>query len=197
MLTLLLRNWKAYFTTQKPRSWFLNMNVNLFIIDLKIINVCQSGRQVTCSFLAFERCYTSVRSHCLTNESHTLQVHFMISQCTTNSALFCTLSFTISACKWIPWLLGGVRLTLSFCHLLITFANSLDSDQEPQNINLDLNHNYLTFEQCCWKNFLKKVDFEKVSRKNKAWEITQHAKSYGNVLEFVIMLYYCSLIYKE
>ena len=31
-----------------------------------------------------------------------------------------------------------------FCHLLITFANSLDHDQAPQNVGPDLDPNCLT-----------------------------------------------------
>ena len=31
-----------------------------------------------------------------------------------------------------------------FCHLLITFANSLDPDQARQNVGPDLDHNRLT-----------------------------------------------------
>ena len=31
-----------------------------------------------------------------------------------------------------------------FCHLLITFANSLDPDQDQQNVGPDLDPNHLT-----------------------------------------------------
>ena len=42
----------------------------------------------------------------------------------------------------------------NFCHLLITFANNLDSDQDQQNVWPDLDPNYL---------FLKGF-WEKISR---------------------------------
>ena len=48
-------------------------------------------------------------------------------------------------------------LTLYSYRLLITFANSFDQDQAPQNVGSDLNPNCLTF-------FFKKEDFEKISR---------------------------------
>ena len=49
-----------------------------------------------------------------------------------------------------------------FCHLLITFANSLDPDQEPQNVGPGLNPSRFD----TWTNFLKKVNFKKVSARN-------------------------------
>ena len=35
-------------------------------------------------------------------------------------------------------------LAANFCHLLITFANSLDPDQDRQNVGRDLDTNRLT-----------------------------------------------------
>ena len=35
------------------------------------------------------------------------------------------------------------RCSGNFCHLLITFANNLDSDQDRQNVWPDLDPNYL------------------------------------------------------
>ena len=55
-------------------------------------------------------------------------------------------------------------------HLLLTFANSLDSDQAQQNICPDLETNYLTL----WK-----INFEKLcSWEKKTDKIFQYAKSY-------------------
>ena len=42
------------------------------------------------------------------------------------------------------------------CHLLITFANSLDPDQARQNVGPDLNPICLTLRWYSGKNFLKK-----------------------------------------
>ena len=37
-----------------------------------------------------------------------------------------------------------IKLTISFCRLLITFANSLDPDQDRQNVGPDLDPSRLT-----------------------------------------------------
>ena len=42
------------------------------------------------------------------------------------------------------FLTPALRLRGNFCHLLITFANSLDSDQDRQNLGPDLNPNCLS-----------------------------------------------------
>ena len=47
------------------------------------------------------------------------------------------------------------------CHLLITFANSLDSDQARQNLRPDWDWICLTLRWYSFKEFTEKVDFEK------------------------------------
>ena len=65
-----------------------------------------------------------------------------------------------------------------FCHLLITLANSLDPDQDRQNVGPDLDPNCLTLWWYSWKNFRKKLILERnPQRMRKSWKITQHAKS--------------------
>ena len=49
-----------------------------------------------------------------------------------------------------------------FCHLLITFANSLDPDLVQQNVGSDLNPNSLTLIVFL-KELFEKVNFEKKS----------------------------------
>ena len=54
-----------------------------------------------------------------------------------------------------------------FCHLLKTFANSLDQDQDQQNVGPDLDPNCLTL--LVFNKFFKKVDLKKkISRQNKS-----------------------------
>ena len=48
-----------------------------------------------------------------------------------------------------------------FCHLLITFANSLDPDQAQQIVGPDLDPNRLILWWYSQKNFLKMFIFEK------------------------------------
>ena len=50
------------------------------------------------------------------------------------------------------------------CDLLITFANSLDPDQDGQNVGPDLDSNCLTLRWCSLKTFLKKLILKKKSR---------------------------------
>ena len=58
-----------------------------------------------------------------------------------------------------------------FRHLLITFANSFDPDQNQQTV---WHSDNLLF----WKNFLKKLILKKKQQMTtKEWKITQHAKS--------------------
>ena len=52
-----------------------------------------------------------------------------------------------------------------FCHLLLTFANSLDQDQDQQNVSPDLNPNL---------NYLKKFILKKVNSRQQ-----KHAKFSG------------------
>ena len=54
-----------------------------------------------------------------------------------------------------------------FCHMLITFANSLDPDQDRRNVGPDLDPNCLTLWWCSWKNFMKKVILKICSRRHK------------------------------
>ena len=66
-----------------------------------------------------------------------------------------------------------------FCHLLITFANSLDPDQARQN---DLDPNCLTLWWHSWKIFSKKLIFRKKNMDDKtACKIAQHVKSLSQV----------------
>ena len=54
------------------------------------------------------------------------------------------------------------------CGLLIdTFANSLDTDQDRQNVGSDLDTNCFTLLIVFLKEFFKKVDFEKKSEQTK------------------------------
>ena len=48
-----------------------------------------------------------------------------------------------------------------FIHLLITFANSLNPDQDRQNVGPDLDPNHLMLLMLFLKEFLEKVNFEK------------------------------------
>ena len=57
------------------------------------------------------------------------------------------------------------------CRLLITFANSLDPDQDKQNVDPDLDPNCL-----CRTLFLKK--FEKVNFEKKSADDKENMKNY-------------------
>ena len=59
----------------------------------------------------------------------------------------------------------------NFCHLLITFANSLDQDQARQNVGPDLGPNCLTLWWYSWKNFFERVNFKENPQTTK-----KHAK---------------------
>ena len=63
---------------------------------------------------------------------------------------------------------GLITSISSRARLLITFAISLDQDQDRQNVGPDLDPNYLTLWWYFWKNFSKKVDFEKSADDNKS-----------------------------
>ena len=65
-----------------------------------------------------------------------------------------------------------VNLLPSECCLLISFANSLDTDQAQQNVGPDLD-TQMVFP----KEFSVKVDFEKKLDDNKACKVSQGAKS--------------------
>ena len=67
-------------------------------------------------------------------------------------------------------------------HLLITFANSLELDQARQNVGPDQDPNCFDTLMVFLKEFLKKVDFEKISRRQKALKITSNKLSYYNRL---------------
>ena len=69
-------------------------------------------------------------------------------------------------------------LPTSVCFLLITFANSLEPDQARQNVEPDLDSNSLTLV-VLWKEFFKKVDFEKnqqMTKKHEKLPIRQRVK---------------------
>ena len=53
--------------------------------------------------------------------------------------------------------------------MLITFANSLDPDQDRQNVGPDLDPNCLTLMEFP-KEFFEKVDFEKIGRRQKGMQ---------------------------
>ena len=53
------------------------------------------------------------------------------------------------------------QLFTYLCHLLITFANSLDPDQAQQNVGPDLNLKLFNTLMVFLKEFFIKVDFEK------------------------------------
>ena len=58
-----------------------------------------------------------------------------------------------------------------FFHMLITFANSLDSDQDRQNVGPDLDLNRLTLcDSVPERFFLKKIILKKVSRQQQKHE---------------------------
>ena len=58
-----------------------------------------------------------------------------------------------------------------FCHLLITFENSLDPDQDQQNIGPDLDPNCLTIRQYSWKVFWKGLFWKKSGEDNRSMKI--------------------------
>ena len=64
-----------------------------------------------------------------------------------------------------------------FCHLRITFANSLDPDQDLQYVGLELDPNCLTLKCCSYKNCLKNLADD-----NKSMKTTHHEKSYVKAL---------------
>ena len=58
-------------------------------------------------------------------------------------SMYGTLFSDFPGFPWDPELVGTLLLVTT-CHLLITFANSLDPDQDQQNVGPDLDPNYLT-----------------------------------------------------
>ena len=54
----------------------------------------------------------------------------------------------------------ALTLCCDFCHLLITFANSLDPDQDRQNVGPDLDPNRLTPSKCTCNLFFEKGNFK-------------------------------------
>ena len=62
---------------------------------------------------------------------------------------------------WSPILtLNSFPTSGYFCHLLITFANSLDPDKAQQNVGLDLDPNCLTLWWYSWKIYFVKVNLK-------------------------------------
>ena len=79
----------------------------------------------------------------------------------------------------LTWILSPILLprfkSFDFCHLLITFVNSLEPGSDWQNVGPDLDPNCLTL---ILKDFSEKDDFEKISRQQNGWFFfIQHAKS--------------------
>ena len=66
---------------------------------------------------------------------------------------------------WLQKILPWNFTSGNFCHLLLTFANSLDPEQDRQNVcpdlDLDLNRSTLSLVIMSLKDFFEKVDFEK------------------------------------
>ena len=81
------------------------------------------------------------------------------------------------------WLLWWIWISFQsflasgdFCYLLISFANSLDPDQDRQNVGPDLFLNCLT--RWFLREFFENVYFEKSQKTTtKPSKITQHAKT--------------------
>ena len=76
--------------------------------------------------------------------------------------------------------LTGIQFTLcllvTFSCLLITFATSLDPDQDRQNVGPDLDPNHLTLIVFL-KDYLEKVNFEKKSRRQMEHEKSRSMES--------------------
>ena len=69
---------------------------------------------------------------------------------------------------WSPILtLNSFPTSGYFCHLLITFANSLDPDQARQNVGPDLDPNCLTLWWYSWKICFVNVTLKKKSTDDK------------------------------
>ena len=64
-----------------------------------------------------------------------------------------------------------------FCHLLITFANSLQPDQDLQNVVPDLDQNCLIDTLIVFlKDFFEKFNFEKSADENESMKNYQACK---------------------
>ena len=61
-------------------------------------------------------------------------------------------------------------LIFAFVRLLITLANSLDPDQARQHVGPDLDPKLFDTLMVFLKEFFEKVDFEKISRREKKHE---------------------------
>ena len=65
------------------------------------------------------------------------------------------------------------------CSLLIIFANSLDTDQNQQNISPDLDPNHVSLFLCSCKNFLEtlilkiKADIKKMSLQPRNYQVSK------------------------
>ena len=51
----------------------------------------------------------------------------------------------VGGALWVNIFVNSSLAGADICHLLITLSNSLDPDQNQQNIGPDLNQNHLTF----------------------------------------------------
>ena len=82
----------------------------------------------------------------------------------------------------------------NFCRLLITFANSLDPDQDWQKVGPDLDPKYLTLIYS-WKKYFEKVNFEKkVNRgqqKHEKLPSMQRAYNLPHLAITILLLAYC------
>ena len=78
-----------------------------------------------------------------------------------------------------------------FCHLLITFANSLDPDQVWQNVGPDLDPNCLTLWWHSWKIFFEKANFEKRIHKKHANLPSMQRVNNGNEINMPTNYFIC------
>ena len=131
------------------------MEINYFYQPCDIICCCfdvmMSG--YCCFVLLFKSNYVTL---ILKATELVVFVPIVISE---NFAIFCvTLVVLLTLCR------------LCMCHLLITFANSLDPDQAWQNVRPDLDPNYLKLWWYSWNNFSKKLIFKEISRRQKSMQ---------------------------
>ena len=83
-------------------------------------------------------------------------------------------SFTVSDKSINSCLISSFHASGNFCHLLITFANSLEPEQDWHNVGSGLVPNGLTLWECSWKKLFKHLI--SADDKRNTWNITHHAK---------------------
>ena len=76
------------------------------------------------------------------------------------------MNFFISLCQNLSSGYLTLCLLVATCHILTTFVNSLDIDQDQQNVGPDLDPNCLTLIAFL-KDFFEKVHFEKSANDKK------------------------------